>query len=67
MDSLGLIYIRKVSSLFTYVILERRYCDVKFESEIFDLRNVVIVIFIIVVAWPVVGKCTVCDFDVRWH
>jgi len=66
MDSLGLIYIRKVSSLFMYVTLERRYCDVKFESEIFDLRNVVI-IFIIVVAWPVVGKCTVCDFDVRWH
>jgi len=53
-----------VSLLFMYVTPERRYCDVKFESEIFDLRNVVI---IIVVAWPVVGKCTVCDFDVRWH
>jgi len=66
MDSLCLIYIRKGFSLFVYVTPERRYCDVKFESEIFDLRNVVIVIIIIVVVtWPVVGKCTV--FDVRWH
>jgi len=64
MDSLGLIYIRKVFSLFIYLTLERRYCNVKSESEIFDLRNVVIVI---VVTWPVVGKCTVCVFDVRWH
>jgi len=39
MDSLGLIYIRKVFSLFIYVTPERRYCDVKSESEIFDLRN----------------------------
>jgi len=68
MDSLGLIYIRKVFSLFIYVTLERRYCDVKFENEIFDLRNVIIVvIIIIVVAWPVVEKCTVCVFDVKWH
>jgi len=69
MDSLGLICIRKVFSLFIYVTPERRYCDVKSESEIFDLRNVVIVIiiFIIVVAWPVVGNCIVCVFDVRWH
>jgi len=28
MDSLGLIYIRKVFSLFMYVIHERRYCHV---------------------------------------
>jgi len=58
MDGLGLIYIRKVFSLFIYVTLERRYCDVKSESEIFDLRNVVIVIIIIfiIVAWPVMGK-----------
>jgi len=46
MDSLGLIYIRKVSSLFIYVTPERRYCDVKFESEIFDLRNVVVVVVV---------------------
>jgi len=64
MDSLCLIYIRKVFSLFMYVIPEQRYCDVKFESEIFDLRNVVNVIIIVVVTWPVVGKCTVCVFDV---
>jgi len=52
MDSLGLIYIRKVFSLFMYVTPEQRYCDVKFESEIFDLRNIVIIviIFFIVVA-----------------
>jgi len=61
MDSLGLSYIRKVFSLFIYVTPERRYCDIKSESEIFDLRNIVI---IIVVVWPVVGKCTVCVFDV---
>jgi len=63
-------YIRKVFLLFIYVTPERRYCDVKSESEIFDLRNVVIIIIIfiiIVVAWPLVGKCTVCVFDVRWH
>jgi len=35
MDSLGLIYIRKEFSLFMYVTPERRYCDVKFKSEIF--------------------------------
>jgi len=64
MDSLSLIYIRKVFSLFIYVTPERRYCDVMSESEIFDLRNVIIVI---VVVWPVVRKCTVCVFDVRWH
>jgi len=46
MNSLGLIYIRKVSSLFMYVTSERKYCDVKFESEIFDLRNVVIIIVV---------------------
>jgi len=67
MDSLGLSYIRKVFLFFMYVTLERRYCDVKFEREIFNLRNVVVIIFIIVVAWPVVGECTVCVFDVRWH
>jgi len=51
-----------------YVIPEGRYCDVKFKSEIFDLRNIVIiVIIIVVVAWPVVGKCTVCVFDIGWH
>jgi len=59
MDSLDLIYIRKVFSLFMYVTPKRRYCNVKSESEIFDLRNVVIV----VVAWLVIGKCTVCVFD----
>jgi len=57
MDSLGLIYTRKEFSLFIYVTPERRYCDVKSEREIFDLRNVVIII-IVVVAWPVMGKCT---------
>jgi len=65
MDSLSLIYIRKVFSLFMYVIPERRYCDVKFKSEIFYLRNVVIII--VVVAWPVMGKCTACVFDIGWH
>jgi len=49
-----------------YVTPERRYCDIKFERKIFDLRNVVIII-IIIVARLVVGKCTVCVFDVRWH
>jgi len=34
MDSLGLSYIKKVFSLFMYVTLERRYHDIKFESEI---------------------------------
>jgi len=48
-----------------YVTPERRYCDIKFESEIFDLKNVVVIIFIIVVAWSVVGECTVCVFYVR--
>jgi len=67
MDSLGLIYIRKVFSFFIYVTSEWRYCDVKSESEIFDLRNVITVVIIVVVAWPVVGKCTVCVFDVKWH
>jgi len=52
MDSLGLIYIRNVFSLFMYVTPERRYCDIKSEKEIFDLRNVVII-----VAWLVMGKC----------
>jgi len=61
---LGLIYIRKMFSLFIYVTPERRYCDVKSEREIFYLRNVII---IVVVAWPVVGECTVCIFYVRWH
>jgi len=61
MDNLGSIYIRKVFSLFMYVTPERRYCDVKSEREIFDLRNVVVVI---IVTWLVVGKCTVCVFDV---
>jgi len=56
---------RKVFSLFIYVTPERRYCDVKSEREISDLRNVVIII--VVVAWPVVGKYTACVFDVRWH
>jgi len=51
MDSLGLIYIRKAFTLFIYVTLERKYCDVKSEREIFDLRNVVIII-IVIVAWP---------------
>jgi len=63
MDSLDLIYIRKVFSLFMYVAPKRRYCDINSESEIFDLRNIVIV----VVAWPVTGKCTVCVFHVRWQ
>jgi len=66
MNSLGLIYIRKVFSLFIYVTPERRYCDIRSEREIFYLRNVVIII-IIVVAWLAVKKCTVCVFDVRWH
>jgi len=47
MDNLGLIYIRKVFSLFIYVTPERRYCDVKSESEIFDLRNVITVIIVV--------------------
>jgi len=64
MDSLGLIYIRKVFSIFYLLTPERRYCDIKSERKIFDLRNVII---IVVVAWPVEGKCTVCVFDVRWH
>jgi len=55
-----------VFPLFIYVTPERIYCDVKSESEISDLRNVVIVI-IVVVTWPVVEKCTVCVFDVRWY
>jgi len=55
MDRVGLIYIRKVFSLFIYVTSERRYCDVKSEREIFDLRNVIVVI---IVVWLVVGKCT---------
>jgi len=49
MDSLGLIYIKKVFSLFIYVTPERKYCNVKSEKEIFDLRNVVIIIIIVVV------------------
>jgi len=61
MDSLDLIYIRKVFSLFMYITSERRYGDVKSEREIFYLRNVVVII----VAWLMVGKCTVCVFDVR--
>jgi len=66
MDSLGLICIRKVFSLFIYVTPERRYRDAKSEREIFYLRNVVVIIIIIVVvAWSVVWKCTVCVFDVR--
>jgi len=60
MDSLDLIYIRKVFSLFIYVT-PKRYCDVKSEREIFDLRNIIVII-IVVVAWPM-GKCTVCVFD----
>jgi len=36
--------------IFIYVTPERRYCDVKSEREIFDLRNIVIII--VVVAWP---------------
>jgi len=52
MDSLGLIYMRKVFSLFMYVTPERRYCDVKSESEIFYLRNVIIIVIIVVAAWP---------------
>jgi len=60
MDSLDLIYIKKVFSLFIYITPERRYCDVKSEREIFDLR--------IVVVWPVVEKYTVhYIFYVRWH
>jgi len=47
MDSLSLIYIRKVFSLFMYVTPERRYREVKSESEIFDLRNVVIAIVVV--------------------
>jgi len=38
--------------------------EIKSEKEIFDLRNVVVVI---IIAWLVVEKCTVCVFDVRWH
>jgi len=49
MDSLSLIYIRKMFSLFIYVTPEQRYCNVKFEKEFFYLRNVVIIF-----AWPVV-------------
>jgi len=64
MNSLGLIYIRKVFSLFMYVTPERRYCDVKSKRKIFYLRNVVVVI---IGAWLVVGKCTICVFDVKWH
>jgi len=51
MDNLGLIYIRKVFSLFMYVTPEQRYCDVKSEGEIFYLRNIIIVI-IVFAAWP---------------
>jgi len=57
---LGLIYVRKVFLLFIYVTPERRYCDVKSERKIFDLKNVVIIIIIIInVARLVMGKCTV--------
>jgi len=62
MDSLSLIYIRKMFSLFMYITPEWRHCDVKSEREIFDLRNVIIII-----AWLVVRKCAICVFDVRWH
>jgi len=48
--------------LFIYVTPEWRYCDVKTEREIFYLRNIVIII--VVVVWSVMGKCTVCVFDV---
>jgi len=47
MDSLYIIYIRKVFSLFFYVTPKRRYCDVKSEREIFDLKNVVIIIVVV--------------------
>jgi len=45
-----------------YVTPEQRYCDVNSVREIFDLRNVVVIIVA-----RLVGKCTVCVFDVRWH
>jgi len=47
MDSLDLIYIRKVFSLFIYVTPEWRYCNVKSEREIFNLKNVVVIIVVI--------------------
>jgi len=65
MDSLSLIYIRKVFSLFMYVTPERRYCNVKSKKKIFNLTNVVVVV--IIVGWLVMGKYTICVFDVRWH
>jgi len=50
MDSLGLIYIRKVFSLFIYVTPERRYCEnisvCKIWKENFDLRNIVIIVVV---------------------
>jgi len=45
-DSLGSNYIMKVFSFFLYVPYERRYCDAKFESGNFLLRNVIIVIIV---------------------
>jgi len=67
MDSLDLIYIRKVS--FFNVTPERRYCDVKSEREIFDLRNVVIIIIIIIVVALANSEEMYClrFFYVRWH
>jgi len=45
-DSLGSNYIMKVFSFFLYVPYERRYCDAKFESGNFLLRNVVIIVIV---------------------
>jgi len=45
-DSLGSNCIIKVFSFFLYVPYERRYCDTKFESGNFLLRNVVIIIIV---------------------
>jgi len=43
-DSLGSNYIIKLFSFFLYVPYERRYCDAKFESGNFLLRNVIVMI-----------------------
>jgi len=53
-DSLGSNCIIKVFLIFVYVSYERRYCNAKFESGNFLLRNVVIIIINVIVARPCV-------------
>jgi len=48
-DSLGSNYIIKIFSFLLYVPYERRYCDAKFESGNFLLRNVVVIVIIIII------------------